>query len=133
MRLFIILFTWMIFINPLTAQNQMSSPELNLENIWKENKFTAKSVPGFSFLANGSHYTKLQKNQIISFHLLSGNEVETIFDGGNDSFKEVLAGNINDYIFSPDEQKLLILLEQEAIYRRSNKAITFFLTEKRIS
>jgi len=123
----------MIFINPLTAQNLMSSPELNLENIWKENKFTAKSIPGFSFLANGSHYTKLQKNQIISFQLLSDNEVETVFDGGNDSFKELLPGNINDYIFSPDEQKLLILLEQEAIYRRSNKATTFFLTEKRIS
>jgi len=130
MRLFIILFTWMIFINPLTAQNLMSSPELNLENIWKENKFTAKSIPGFSFLANGSHYTKLQKNQIISFQLLSDNEVETVFDGGNDSFKELLPGNINDYIFSPDEQKLLILLEQEAIYRRSNKATTFFFDRK---
>lgn len=104
----------------------MSSTDLNLENIWKENKFNAKSIPGFSFLTDGSHYTKLQKNKIISFHLLSGNEVETIFDAENINYKGVLEGNINDYQFSQDEQKLLIHIEQEAIYRRSNKAITFF-------
>lgn len=120
----------MIFINPSIAQNNMSSPELNLENIWKENKFNPKSVSGFSFLADGLHYTKLQKNQIISFNLLSGNEVETLFDGENDTYKEVLPGNINDYLFSPDEQNLLLLLEQEAIYRRSNKATTFFFDRK---
>lgn len=109
----------------------MSSTDLNLENIWKENKFNAKSIPGFSFLTDGLHYTKLQNNKIISFHLLSGNEVETIFDAENNNYKTVLDGNINDYQFSQDEQKLLIHIEQEAIYRRSNKAITFFLIENK--
>lgn len=120
----------MILINSLIAQNTMSSTDLNLENIWKENKFNAKSIPGFSFLTDGLHYTKLQNNKIISFHLLSGNEVETIFDAENNNYKTVLDGNINDYQFSQDEQKLLIHIEQEAIYRRSNKAITFFFDRK---
>ena len=34
MRLFLNLSCWIIFINPLIAQNIMSYPELNLENIW---------------------------------------------------------------------------------------------------
>lgn len=123
----------MFFINFLLAQNNMSSTELNLENIWKENKFNAKSIPGFTFLRDGTHYTKLENNKIISFHLLSESEVETIFDGNDNSFKDILNGDIIDYQFSSDEQKLFVLLEQESIYRRSNKAVTYLFDKKQNS
>jgi dipeptidyl-peptidase-4 len=117
---------------PIIAQTTMNAPgnELNLENIWKENKFAAKSVPGFFFLANGEHYTKNQNGKISSFHLLTGDEIETIFDAENDSFKSILNGPISNYYFSADEQKLLILVHQEAIYRRSSKANVFFFDRK---
>jgi len=104
----------------------MSYPELNLENIWKENKFAAKSVAGFSFLADGTHFTKLQHNKISSNHIITGVEVETIFDGEKEDVKGLLNGSIDDYAFSSDEKKILLLLHQEAIYRRSKKAVTFY-------
>jgi dipeptidyl-peptidase-4 len=108
----------------------MSSSELNLENIWKENKFNAKTIPGFAFLADGTLYTKLQNNKVVSFDFLSGRELETIFDGDAESFKSLLPGNIHHYQFSSDEQKLLVHVAQEAIYRRSTKAISCLFDRK---
>ena len=112
----------------------MNAPgnELNLENIWKENKFAAKTVPGFFFLANGEHFTKNQKGKITSYHLLTGDEIETIFDAENDAYKSILNGPVSNYSFSADEQKLLILVHQEAIYRRSSKANVFFFDRKTV-
>ena len=97
---------------------------ITIEDIWASALLFPNSVPGFNFLNDGQHYTRLEANKIQKYDLTTGALVETILDAAslaNDNFK----GTIDGYDFSKDEQKILLTSEKEAIYRRSSKAYFF--------
>lgn len=101
----------------LTAQKSIT-----LEDIWKDYTFYAKSVPGFNFLKDGKHYSKLQSDKIEKYDLTSGQKVSTILDGESLKDKKGFNGKISSYEFSEDETKVMIKSQSESIYRRSSKA-----------
>ncbi len=95
---------------------------ISLDDIWKDNTFKVKDVPGFNAMKDGKHYTQLdveKKHQYIRVYNLATGEVEkTLFDNATQSIagKEL---SVDSYEFSADEQKMLLYTEGEHIYRRS--------------
>ena len=119
-----------LFVLPLILGAQEAvNTDITLEDIWKNYKFYAKSVPGFNFLNDGQHYTRLEDNSIKKYDLTTGDEVGELFNADkikNYSFK----GDLDGYAFSDDESQIMIKTASESIYRRSSKAY-FYAVDKR--
>lgn len=95
--------------------------EITLEDIWSKGTFGAKSLPGFRFLSDGQHYTRLDKQIIKKYTIVSGSHTGDIFDAQTWKDKHGFGGRISDYTFSQDENMVLILSESEGVYRHSTK------------
>jgi len=117
MRIILSLFTLFLLTISVNAQQ-----EITLEDIWKNYKYYAKSVPGFNFMNDGKHYTRLEDQVIKKYDLTSGKVVGDILVAANLKDKAGFGGEISSYSFSGDESKIIIESERESIYRRSSKA-----------
>jgi dipeptidyl-peptidase-4 len=109
----------------------MSQKKITLEEIWRDYNFIPRSLPGFNFQNDGKHYTRLERNKIEQYDLLTGELTQTLFDpasisGDNKYFN----GQIDGYAFSDDETKLLVWTESERIYRHSRQAYYFVYNRK---
>lgn len=117
-RLFLILVADLLFFL-LSAQ-----APITLEDIWSRGAYNAQSVPGFNFLQDGRHYTRLENNQIVEYDLTTGRSTRTVFQGSPEP-DAGFNGIISSYSFNADESRILISSQEEAIYRRSRKAYYF--------
>ncbi|RYE24297.1 MAG: S9 family peptidase [Sphingobacteriales bacterium] len=90
--------------------------QITLEDIWKDNTFKIKSVPGFNAMNDGKTYTQIDEEngrQVINaYDLATGNKLRNIY-ANSGGYK------IDSYEFSSNEQKLLLKCESQNIYRRS--------------
>ena len=93
--------------------------DISVEDIWRDYKFVNKSVPGFNFLQDGRHYTRLEDNAIKKYDITTGQLVSELFSGNEIKGQLGFEGKISNYHFSHDESKLIIESENESIYRRS--------------
>jgi dipeptidyl-peptidase-4 len=76
--------------------------------------FKQKTVTGIRWANDGKFYTSIEDNKrIVRYDVSKGKAVATVFEG---------AFEIDDYSFSDDETKLLLVTDKESIYRRSWKA-----------
>ncbi len=100
------------------------------EQIWARGEFSARGVRGFRSMKNGEEFTRLEKNQILryKFNDFSG-KPEMLVDGKSLKYKgnEII---IDDYEFNADESQMLIVTNQQAIYRHSYSAFYFILNLK---
>jgi len=98
---------------------------ITLEDIWQNYKFYERSVPGFNFLKDGRHYTKLNqdKDKILKYDITTGSMVEEIWAAADFAGSDGFEGEISAYSFTSDESKIVIESQRESIYRRSSKAI----------
>lgn len=96
------------------AYNQQ---DISLEDIFVDNKFDAKTVPGFHFMRDGQSYSRLVEDRIVQFDLRTGEEIQVLFDARNADEIPKIEG----YSFSADESKILIQTAREKIYRHSSK------------
>jgi len=101
---------------------------ITLNDLYKSNTFSMKSVPGFKAMKDGLHFTKLETKgeaQTINVYNLENDSwVKAIFSNKEIKVKgEKL--QITSYEFSEDESRLLIKTEPEAIYRHSALYKTF--------
>ena len=108
--------------------NISSQTDITVEDIWRDYKFSAKSVPGFNFMNDGAHYSRLQNNSIERYDLKSGEKIETILNGDD---LDIPDNKISAYSFSNDESKILISIDEESIYRRSSKAFCYVYDRKK--
>jgi len=95
---------------------------ITVDKIWKDYKYIPKRVPGFNFMKDGRHYTRLENNSIVKYDLTTGNKVEDILIGDNLDKTSGFSGKIGSYEFNSDETLIIIKSESEPIYRRSSKA-----------
>ena len=113
----------------MAAGTTKAQKKITLEDIWRDQTFATKSVPGFRFMKDGKHYTRLEHppagragSQINKYDITTGKYVGMILNGedlkGNGGF----AGKISSYTFGDDEKKILIISEKKQIYRRSFEA-----------
>jgi dipeptidyl-peptidase 4 len=119
-------FLILVFLsNSIFAQKK----DVSLENVWAENTFAQKSIASVNWMKSGGFYSALEAGNIVKNSIATGEKVETIFDA-----KAILFNNkmlaIDDYSLSADEQKILIQIATESIYRRSFKAEYFVYDTK---
>jgi len=95
---------------------------ITMDDLWKNNTFKIKDIPGFNAMSDGTHYTQIDRDgkhtYIRVYNLETGKQERTLFDNEAQKFggSEL---NIDGYSFSKDEQKMLLLTESENIYRHS--------------
>lgn len=92
---------------------------ITVEDIWRDYKFIPKTVPGFNFLKDGRHFTRLENNTIKKYDITTGKYVSDIFSAQEIMGQLGFDGEIENYSFSAGENKILIESEKESIYRRS--------------
>lgn len=98
------------------------SQSISVEDIWKDYKFYARGVNGFRSMNDGEHFSQFTDKGITkhSFKNYQGTgevilSVEEMKYEGNQLFPD-------EYEFNSDESKLLLLVNQASIYRRSYTA-----------
>lgn len=122
----------LILLFVLVAGSVAQQP-ITLEDIWKNYKFTPKSIPGFVFQNDGKHYTLREGDQINQYDLTTGKMTKTIFKGADFKDQNAYPGTLNSYEFSADESKIMLTTEEEAIYRHSTKSQFFIYDGKSVS
>lgn len=116
---FVLLFALMFFVSESSIAQQKKT--VSLEDVFKSNTFSQKSVYGINWMKDGQYYSSLQRDltgpRVVKINVATGEEAEVLIDGG------ALGVNFSSYSFNPDESKALIASEVESIYRRSSKGI----------
>lgn len=124
-------FFWLCFIAILTVPTfAQEAAKITVEDIYASRKLSANRVPGFNFLNDGKHYTRLEGTKINQYDLTTGEMVATLFDAGEITDNTDFNGRIDSYQFSKKEGKILISSETERIYRHSTRAKYFVFNRK---
>ncbi|TVQ88269.1 MAG: S9 family peptidase [Bacteroidetes bacterium] len=96
--------------------------QIKIEEIWQERKFVPRSIRLGKSMMDGEHYTRVENNHKINkYEYSSGEFVKTIID--IDGMLRDTEGNtpkIDNYFFSPVEDKLLLAFNTQSIYRYSS-------------
>ena len=91
---------------------------ITVEDFTLRNTFAQRSVSGINWMKDGKYYSSISDNKVIKYDVTTGKAVQTLVDGAT----LAPAINIDDYTFSGDENKLLLLTAFQSIYRRSYTA-----------
>ncbi len=118
-------FTLFVLFVAIHLTATFSQQAITLEDIWKNGAFNARSLPGFNFLKDGRHFTRLEQGKVNQYDISTGNLVETLFDASAQSNVPGFNARMDGYAFSADEQKMLIRTETESIYRYSTRSKVF--------
>lgn len=120
MRIFLYFFIAVLAVQPVYAQT--GNKQITFDDLYKNETFKIKSVPGFNAMSDGKFYTQIDKEDsgqfIRVYNLETGKPERTLFA----SRRQKVAGkelNVEQYTFSKDEQKMLLFTEKEGIYRHS--------------
>jgi len=112
-----LLFICLLLSGAVTVSAQ-EKKQITLEDIWRDNTFRIKSVPGFNAMNDGKHYTQVDMENghllINIYNLADGKKVRTIFDNSINKLNGNTI-NVDDYAFSSDEKKLLLLTASQNI------------------
>ncbi|MDI9355686.1 MAG: DPP IV N-terminal domain-containing protein [Chitinophagaceae bacterium] len=101
-----------------TLQNPaMAQKKIHIEDFTTKNIFRVNSIEQVEWMNDGNFYTAVVENKICKYNTTTGEILEVIFDGT----KSEPSLTIDEYIFSDNEKKILILTQTENIYRRSFK------------
>lgn len=103
---------------------------LSLKEVTDGKTYRAERIYGVNPLNDGIHYTQISadKKRIVKYSFKDGSEVATIFDvttARNHKLEQ-----IDGYIMSPDESRMLIQTNTTPIYRRSFTAEYYIYTVK---
>ncbi|MCL6259210.1 S9 family peptidase [Aquiflexum sp. TKW24L] len=108
----------MVFGCAVMAQQKK---KVTLEDVFKNNTFSQKSIQGINWMKDGQFYSTLQKGtagpKVVKVNVATGDEAGVLIDGA------ALGVNFSSYSFNADETKALIASEVESIYRRSSKGV----------
>jgi len=104
-----------IFLLGVSVAYGQAPKEITVDDFTTRPTFSQKSVTGINWMNDGKFYSTLEGNKVIKYNITTGQAVETLVDGATLSPTVV----IEDYSFSDDEKKMLLVSHQESIYRRS--------------
>lgn len=92
---------------------------LTIETIYASRTFVEAGVFGINWMNDGRYYSTLEGNKVLKYDITSGTSESTLVDG------EALGLKIDDYAFSEDEKMILLMTDQQSIYRRSFTAVYY--------
>ncbi len=104
-------------------QAQEKGKTITMSDIWSSGKFYPKMVRGLNPMNDGATYAVLEDSLLNVYTYKDGEKVKTLLN----TKKLIPEGSdtpirMGSYEMSPDETKLLIPTETEAIYRHSSKS-----------
>jgi dipeptidyl-peptidase 4 len=123
----------LLFLSPLLLIISLNiqaqeKKEITLESIWLEGKFFPKRGGEYVHMKDGEHYCMLTDEGIQMYEYKSGNKVSLLVSskdlkpsGSNEQL------DVEDFILSPDESKVLLKTASVAIYRHSEVADYYVL------
>ncbi len=129
-------FWTLLAITPFSLM-MLAQKNITVEDIWSNQSFETKTVPGFRFQNDGQHFTRQNGAKIETYDLKTGEKSALLFDAA--ALPEHAApgwtGKFDNYAFSADESKILLAVDEEKIYRHSTRAVYFVfdLKTKKIS
>lgn len=117
-----------IFVGMTAFRGQQACAQgtgLTLEDI-AAGKFSPSYVQGVNPMNDGESYTQLSDDgkRIVRRSFKNGKEIETLFNAATARGDRKLE-RIDGYILSPDEQRILLRTQTQAIYRRSYTAVYY--------
>lgn len=117
----ILLSTLAVLGSVLLAAGQ---PSITLEQIWKDRYFAPKTIRLGKSMANGLHYSIIEKQTDINIHeYQTGGFLHTVFSTeGLLTDPNGKALRVGSYHFSPCEKFLLVGVKQQQVYRYSYTA-----------
>ncbi len=109
----------LISITVLLTFSLSSQDSISLEGLWKDYSYAYNRVPGFTFMADGKHYSRKEDDQIVKYDLTTGSMVDVIWDSSK--YKDVAGfdGQFGSYELVDNESKLFITDNVKSLYRRS--------------
>lgn len=96
--------------------------KISLEDIWAQNKFAIKTVPGFNFLQDDRFYSQRNGNKIEKFDITTGSKVGEMFNSNLYDGQKGFSGKFTAYSLDDSETKILIQSETSSIYRHSTRS-----------
>lgn len=102
----------------------VAQKKLTVSDIFEKELFKEETIKSLNWMNDGQYYTALEKNQILRYDVTTGQSDSVIIDG------KALNLKIDDYDFTSDESKVLLLTDKQKIYRRSFTADYYIYTFK---
>lgn len=113
-KLFKISVFWCLIMPVLSYAQQKEL--ITLEDIWVKYKFYPTNIDGFNFMKGDQVYTKAEAGKIEAFDIKNDKKLDLIFDAA-----EHKAIVFSEYVFSQDEQLILLTNEATPVYRHSSE------------
>ena len=115
----------MIGLCLLLTVGMMAGKKLELKDVTSRD-FNASTMFALKALPDGDSFARISEDQkrVEQYSFRTGKQVGVLFDV--DDVKEPVLGSVDDFIISPDGQRILIQTGTERIYRHSFTA-TFYL------
>lgn len=110
---------YLISVLVLFVVHVLGQPKkITLEDIFVKRTFTQETVESLRPMNDGIHYTTIgDSTQIVKYSYKTGEKVGVLF--GLAQIKETPIKAFEDYAFSQDETKILLLTNKKPIYRHS--------------
>lgn len=105
----------------LISTGGFSQKKIAVEDYTLKNTFEVATVSSVNWMNDGRYYTALDDNKVIRYDVTTGEAVQTLVDGNR-----LNPGiSIDDYKFSDDESKILLLTDRIPVFRRSYTAVFY--------
>jgi len=118
-----------ILFCPLVPVAQNGTQKISLDDVIKNYTFFPQTVYGIKSMSDGLHYTRSRDGRtIIKYDYATGKTADTLLNLS--WFGEQPMSSFDDYTFSRDESKILLITAREQLYRHSFKADYYIYTFK---
>lgn len=124
----------LLILFPFIAFSQKK--QITIEDLYQYNTFRTKKVAGFNSMKDGQYYTMIDdEGNLVKKSFKTGKTAGVLVKADELKTEDGKRISLNDYKFSEDESRILILTHKEYIYRRSFTAIpyVFDLNTKKLS
>lgn len=111
----------------------VQAQKISLEDVITKGTFRQKSITGLTSLKDGLSYTLLENNgsRIVKYSYKTGQDIGVVLDMRD--LKNDTVKSVQEYTFSNDESKVLLMTDRRPIWRRSFTATYFvynFITKE---
>ena len=125
------LFAFFLLFLPLLLNAQKT---ITVEDIWSKYLFYPKGVRGYTPVPNGNEYSVVGIAGIVKHSFETGEMTEVVLPTTKIpemSNNKIELNDLSDYSFDQSEQKILLAVKEESIYRRSSKAFYYVYDKRR--
>ena len=103
------------------------SKPLTVEDLTHSWALRPQNSPSLNWMRDGKHYSVCRGKDIARFDIRTGQERDVLFSGKAAGLPQ----RVRRAVFSPDEEKILLIVEERPIFRHST-TVTCYLYDKKV-